>query len=284
MVTHSGCSPQGRAIHFPQQLTPEDFQTELDRVLSAHLQRVEETRWGQCLRDDVLRPLCDDVNIAELSVSTLELRPGQFADRPDVSRIVAECARMLQVPTPRVFFGAARCPAVATAGFAEPVIVLPMRIVTDFRDPAELRFIIGREMGHIRCGHAKWRPLVHRLTTRIHHVVNLPDPMGSMVLSPVLKWSREAEMSADNAGLICCQSREAAERVLAALALGTSTSRISRISMETFLAQRAYAPLESHAELLMLWREASREIPFVRDRIFQLRHYEASRQYQALWK
>jgi len=278
-----GCKPAAQQVKFPQRILIEDFQTPLDRDLSELLLKIDRTRTGQFLGQRIMKPFHDDVNVAQLTVGAIELRPGQFQDRPDLTRIVDECARVLQMPRPRVYVTDAPNLRASSVNFTEPVIVLSGRILKDFTDTAELRFIIGREMGHIRCGHTKWQPILHRVVADLGEFKRVPQQVGAIPLLPILKWSREAEMSADNAGLICCQDRKAAERVLAALLLGTGNRLIGEVNVDFLLEQRIETEHSQFSELVLLWRQAVRECPFVPDRIAQLRRYAASPRYQRLW-
>ncbi len=278
-----GCKPREQRIQFPPHVFIEDFQTPLDRDLSALLLRIDRTKAGQFVSHHFVKPLCDDVNLAELTVGAVELRPGQFANRPDLTRVVDECARVLKMPRPRLYVTDSPSLRASSVSFTEPVIILPGRILKNFTDPSELRFIIGREMGHIQCGHTKWQPILDRIVADLGDFKRVPQQVGAIPLLPILKWSREAEMSADNAGLICCQNPKAAERVLAALMVGTGSRLIGEVNVDSLLSQRTDTAHSQFSELMLLWRQALRECPFVPDRIVQLRQYAASLRYERLW-
>jgi len=91
-------------------------------------------------------------------------------------------------------------------------------------------------------------------------------------------------MSADNAGLICCQNLRAAEVTLVRLALNIEKGKIGRIDVDEFLRQREAEDLSKFSEMMLLWRQLQREHPFVPDRILQLREYYQSRAYQHIWE
>ena len=75
---------------------------------------------------------------------------------------------------------------------------------------SELMFIIGHEFGHALFNH-------HSLPAYgIYQNVSLPP---SKVLK-LMSWSRQAEISADRVGLICCQDINAASRALIKLSCG----------------------------------------------------------------
>ena len=74
----------------------------------------------------------------------------------------------------------------------------------------ELKFIIGHEFGHALFNH-------HSLPAYgIYNSISLPP---SKVLK-LMSWSRQAEISADRVGLLCCGDIEAASRALIKLSCG----------------------------------------------------------------
>ena len=283
LLTSLGCKPAGHSIKFPKQVVLEDFQTPLDHDLSELLLKVDRSKAGRLFSQHVMKPIFDDVNVAQLTVGAIEIRPGQFPDRPEIGRIVDECARVLQMPKPRVFIIDSPGLRTSSVNFAEPVILIPSRILKNFTDLAELRFIIGREMGHIRCGHTKWQQILGRVMAELGGFNSIPEQIGAIPIMPFLKWSREAEISADNAGLICCQNPMAAERVLAAFLIGARDSSIGEVDVDSLLKQRNNTEYSQVSEWALLWREAVQQHPFVPDRIALLRGYAASRGYQRLW-
>ncbi len=157
-------------------------------------------------------------------------------------------------------------------------------LVRRFDDPVELRFVIGHEMGHIRARHVKWKTILGAIIESARIMGPLPSEAAILPFLPLLKWSREAEMSADNAGLICCQNLRAAEVTLVRLALNIEKGKIGRIDVDEFLRQREAEDLSKFSEMMLLWRQLQREHPFVPDRILQLREYYQSRAYQHIWE
>lgn len=278
-----GCKPESQKVRFPRRVLVEDFQTSLDRDLSDLLLKVDRSKTGRFFGQHVMKALYDDVNVAELTLGAVELRPGQFPDRPELRPLVDECARILQMPKPRVFIVDSPGLGTSSVGFEQPAILLPSRTLKSFTDPAELRFIVGRELGHIRCGHAKWQPVLRWIVAELGGLKAIPERFAAVPLLPLLKWSREAEMSADNAGLICCQNPKAAERVLAALLLGARDPSIGEIDVDSLLKQRLGLAGSQFSELALLWREAVQQHPFVPDRIEQLRGYVESARYERIW-
>ena len=90
-------------------------------------------------------------------------------------------------------------------------------------------------------------------------------------------------MSADNAGLICCQDRAAAEQAILHQLHGASSEVVGRADPDLFLAQSKNSKLSQFAEVVRYWRQISSPAPFAAERIQQLREYENSNRYKTLW-
>src|SRR6202022_2246049 len=92
----------------------------------------------------------------------LRIHTGQLAH---VHAIVDECARMLRMPAPHVFVRDDPFVPVVGIGIGDPyAIVISAQFVEHFQ-PDELRFLIGRELGHIASGHTRYTSLL-RSTAR----------------------------------------------------------------------------------------------------------------------
>jgi len=271
-------------IAFPEQVLLEDFQRPLDRDLTEQLVAFERTGASQFLDSKILKPYFDDLNTREMTVKGVELRSDQFPDRPELYRIVEDCAKILGIPKPRVYIADQPGPNVYTANLTDPIIVIHSSLLRSFKDPTELRFIIGHEMGHIRCRHVKWQTTLRSIVSTIRGTKLLPDEAALLPFLPLFKWSREAEMSADNAGLICCQDLKAAERALVRLTLNLDEQTVGKINVDTFLQQRQTEDLSKFSEVILYWQQLLQDHPFVADRILELRKYEKTRQYQHLWE
>jgi Zn-dependent protease with chaperone function len=271
-------------IKYPEVLLLEDFQRPMDRDLTEQLIAFERTGVSKFIDGNVLKPFFDDVNTRRLTLEGGELRPEQFPDRQDLQRIVDDCARILGIPKPRVFIRDTGEMNVYAANMAEPVIVVSSSFLRIFSDSAELRFVIGHEMGHIKCRHLKWKAVLNAVVESLRRLPAVPEEVSLLPYLPLFKWAREAEMSADNAGLICCQDLKAAERALVRLVLGLDDKTIGRINVDAFLKQRESENLSKFSEAIIYWRQLLKEQPFIADRILELRKYEQSRPYQHLWE
>lgn len=271
----SGCSP----TKTPESVLLEDFQRPLDRDLTRQLESALQTRASQWIDSTLIKPYLDDVSTANLVVSAVELRAGQFPDRPELARVVADCARILQMPAPRVFVSSALDRPAIVVGIADPKIVLSSSVLRRLDNESEVRFIIGRQLGHIRARHVRWQMIIHGGIGTARRMMLVPDELALAPLLPLFKWAREAEMTADNAGLICAQDLRAAEQAL----LRTELDIEENIAVDVFLVQNELTNTSKFSETMMYWKELTRPQPFLAERVKQLRAYASSVQYRHLW-
>jgi Zn-dependent protease with chaperone function len=264
----------------PETVLLEDFQRPLDRDLTAQLEIVLKTRASQWIDSSLIKPYLDDVSTANLVVSAVELRAGQFPDRPELARVVADCARVLKMPAPRVFVSGSLDRPAIVVGIAEPKIVLSSSVLRRLDNEREVRFIIGRQLGHIRARHMRWQMIVHGGIGTARRMMLVPDELALAPLLPLFKWAREAEMTADNAGLICAQDLRAAEQAL----LRTELDIEENIAVDIFLVQNELTDTSKFSETMLYWKELARPQPFLAERVKQLRAYAESVQYRHLWE
>jgi Zn-dependent protease with chaperone function len=225
----------------------------------------------------VLRPLFDDVNTRRMDVDGVEISAIGLKNRAQLTRIVEECSRILGMPAPRVYVASGPGLNAYTTNIDDPIIVLHASVLRRYQDPAELRFLVGHEMGHIRCHHVKLLMVLRAMSAA------MPSGVNHLTFLPLLKWAREAEMSADNAGLICCQDLAVAEMALIRLVIDLDDRTLEKVDVDAYLAQRE-RDVSSFAEAVYFWRQVTSDHPFIPDRVDQLREYEKSKSYGHLWQ
>lgn len=119
-------------------------------------------------------------------------------------------------------------------GFEHPFIVLNSGAVSLLEED-ELRVLIGHELGHVMSGHALYRTIT--ILVLALGFQNLPFLAG-IALMPIklalLEWYRKAELSADRAGLLVSQDKEASLRIFLKLAGGGS---MDQMNLEAFMEQ-----------------------------------------------
>jgi len=205
-------------LRVPRKLCIEDFQTVEDERLMEWLRMVEENKTTKAVDAYLIKPLLDDLNTSMRSVEDVEVTTNQL---PHLNATIETCARILHLQkSPRVFVSAHTTLPVCTVNYAEPLVVIESGLLNRFRDPAEIRFLIGRELGHIKAGHVRWLVLIRQIKTLADKMTFLGSGKASSALLPALHWARACEMSADNAGCICAQDPRVGERVLLQMATG----------------------------------------------------------------
>lgn len=109
-------------------------------------------------------------------------------------------------------------------GFSPPYTIVAHSAIRDALSPDEMRFILGHEIGHVFLGHTQ--------------VLSLIAPFGNTLPGLNLLfgfWQRRAELSADRAGLLACESIEASISALAKVTCGPTA--VNRQTVESLLSQ-----------------------------------------------
>ena len=110
------------------------------------------------------------------------------------------------------------------------VLTIASRLLEAFT-PAELRFVIGHELGHAALDHYA---LPMPITATLEEM-GIPFVPRATALK-LYAWCRSAELSADRIGLICAQDAEAAASGFFKLASGMSSARV-KPDLATFAKQ-----------------------------------------------
>ena len=121
-----------------------------------------------------------------------------------------------------------------TVGAENPIIVLNSGLI-DLCDDDEIMFVIGHELGHVKSNHM----LYHMMAQVINIIIGMV-PFGSIAAAPVqfalFYWDRMSEFTADRAGLLCCQNKDAAIRAFMKMA-GMPIKQFNDMKYQTFIQQ-----------------------------------------------
>lgn len=98
----------------------------------------------------------------------------------------------------------------------------------------ELFFMMGHELGHMKCGHKTY----HMFTEALYMpIVNSDLKIWmSLVKMPLLNWYRISDFTADRMGLLCCQDINVALSTMIKMA-GLPKKCYSQIHIESFIQQ-----------------------------------------------
>lgn len=153
-----------------------------------------------------------------------------------VQRLYREAADALDLAElPELYVKADPVMNAMAIGMERPIIVLNSSLV-EAMDDDELRFVLGHELGHVASGHAVYRTLLAVLLILSSTLFVIPlGALGARaVIAALMEWSRKAELSADRAGLLAVQDRDAALRAHMKLAGG---GRLEDLDPDAFLEQ-----------------------------------------------
>jgi len=125
-------------------------------------------------------------------------------------------------------------------------IVLGTAILNNFAGD-ELLFVLAREMGHCRAGHALWKTITRFLNgdssqhsgLLSNGLLNAMHPMKLIegaVEMPLMAWSRQSEITADRAGLLAVGDEALARRVLLAWSI-KSARLLKQVNIEEWMKQ-----------------------------------------------
>jgi Zn-dependent protease with chaperone function len=198
----------------------------------------------------------DRILYAQNSAETVRCGPRQLSS---VYRILQEACEILDVPEPELYLRYSPSYNAYTAGVKRTFIVLHSALVDDFTDE-ELLFVVGHELGHVKCGHVLYQMLARLLLHLLQELGSATFGIGRLaglgVLSAFMEWLRQAELTCDRAGLLVCQDPRVA--LSATMKLGCGATRFSgEMDVDAFLEQaRAHSEgggLEGAAKVLLFF-------------------------------
>lgn len=183
-------------------------------------------------------------------------------------------ARILNLPTmPDVYVSGDHMWDAATYGSDQNAfIVMGTALVTSFQGP-ELLFLLAREMGHCRAGHALWKTVIRfllgeqgpRKGLMAGGVLAALNPVhlveGALEL-PLLAWARQSEITADRAGLLAVRDEEIIRKVLLTWCL-KSAMLYKQIDIAEWLQQQE----DSEDQFTQLSEMASSSTPYITRRL-----------------
>jgi Zn-dependent protease with chaperone function len=190
--------------------------------------------------------------------SSVRIHEAQY---PRVFAIVKQCAAALDLPMPLVFVRDDVFVPLVTVGLGDPYsLVISSNWIEHFRDD-ELTFMIGRELGHIASGHARFTSLLS--------VNGNENAIVSLVFGA---WLRKAELTCDRIGLLCCGSLDAAMR---AITIASFHAFGRKIDHEVFAEQSR----EVGADTVLRLGEWLGSMPYATRRIEAMRQFFATELY-----
>ena len=191
--------------------------------------------------------------------SSVRVHESQY---PRVFAIVKRCAAALGLPAPMVFVRDDPFVPLVTVGLGEPYsLVISSNWIEHFQDD-ELTFMIGRELGHIASGHARFTSLLS--------VNGNENAIVSLIFGA---WLRRTELTCDRVGLLCCGSLDAAMRAIVVASFHAFGRKIDHMAF----AEQAR---DVHADSVLRMGELIGSMPYATRRIEAMREFFATELYR----
>jgi Zn-dependent protease with chaperone function len=161
-------------------------------------------------------------------------------------------------------------------------IVIGSAIAANFQGP-DMYFLLARQLGHCKAGHSLWKTVIRFLLGDqgpqkgmlaggvLNTVLNPTALLSGAIEMPLLGWARQAEITADRAGLLAVGNPEVARRVLMSWSL-KSSHLYQQLNMNAWVEQQS---LEED-QTLRLSELLTTSTPYLGPRLKLLQQYANS--------
>lgn len=173
--------------------------------------------------------------------------------------ILRESCAILDMPEPELYVTSNPFPNAFAGGVERPYIVLRSSIIDTLTDE-QVYHLIGHELGHIKANHILYMSVARLLLPLMEMVgrrtFGLGDVAGIALVLALYEWYRQAEITADRAGLLVAQSLDISLDANLMLTAGPNRFR-HELSRDSFLEQaQAYqdtGTLENLGKVLLFF-------------------------------
>jgi hypothetical protein len=117
--------------------------------------------------------------------------------------ILEELRSRFAMPTPRVFVFKASSPNASSFGVREPYLILFASALISALTPEEFKFLLGREMGHIKLGHTRLAPLLGGGHLSSGRVAAWLEKIRNLITA---SYQRAQELSCDRIGVLATRN------------------------------------------------------------------------------
>ncbi|MCK6544996.1 M48 family metallopeptidase [Myxococcota bacterium] len=226
-----------RRLKMLKGLSAEQFQHPWDRDATRALESVPGF---SLLMQKVMEYSLERVFYLENVASHVRVSEKNF---PRVHKYARWAAQILDLELPEVYVSLDPQPNAYTYGSTKPFITVTSGLIEALNEEEQF-YVVGHEMGHIKCGHTLYTLMANSIGVLVELVGQATFGVGRLVGTGIelalYDWQRKAELSADRAGLLCVQNDRAAFRSLMRLA-GGARQLDAELDLDAFLAQsRAY--------------------------------------------
>lgn len=205
---------------------------------------------------------------------------------PTLMRLLKRNCKVLDLPVPELYIGYSASYNAYTSGVDKPFIVLHSSLVESF-SPAEVSYIIGHELGHIKAGHVLYSSVAQFIIQFLPLLQSIIPVNIGIIQMPLLlalfEWTRRAEMSCDRAGLLCVQDGDSALGAQARLC-GRLSNLPEEFDMERVVRQyhEAEDSQNAVAKVLLMFNSFQLTHPYGVARLYRLRQFLHSDKYKRI--
>ncbi|MGM0598654.1 MAG: M48 family metallopeptidase [Candidatus Rifleibacteriota bacterium] len=202
---------------FPN-LRGEDFQHPWDRQATMALQSIPGFEYLiSKLMEHGFEQFFRITNLA----SNIQVKGKMF---PKLREMLRHATKILDMDEPELYITTDPIPNAFTYGRTRPFIVLTSGLIESMGDE-ELFFVLGHELGHIKCGHVLYKTMARNFKLVLEIAASATLGLSSL-LSTGLKlalfdWERKSELTGDRCGLLTVQSQTAANHSFMKLGAGS---------------------------------------------------------------
>ena len=249
---------------------------------------------ANALGDEAEKVLSAD-KINPLMNQTMPLR-GQPFNKIDA--LVTDCAAILRVDIPIVYVRKSSEPLCYSYQNGETLhLVLTSEMLELYEArPEELRFIIGRVLGQYKCGHMELRKKAEVLLKAFQDISMPGLPAAAQTTLAYLGfeyyygWCREMEITADRAGLLCCQDPQVCFNAIQRLLSGIKADSLwidpgaKNFNADAYLKEIRKLANQPYVTLLCDLHRQSLSVPFVPERVASLKKWSETNEWMRLLK
>lgn len=168
---------------------------------------------------------------------------------------------------------------------SDSFIVVGSALAGNFQG-VDMLFLLAREMGHCKSGHALWKTVIRFflgeqgpakgfMSGGIFAALSPTALISGAMEMPLLAWARQAEITADRAGLLTVGNEEVARRVLLSWSLKSSFI-YRQVNIEAWLEQQSVEE-DSYSKLSELTTTST---PYIGPRLKLLADFARSSEFQ----
>lgn len=206
--------------------------------------------------------------------------PLNHENHPEEDAIIRHCSERLGIKRPYAIISN-QLPGInaMTVGSDDAPYLVLSSLLVKVMSKEQLTFVIGHECGHIAMGHVVYHSAVATAGSLAQLIPVIGEGVYNLVAFPLNAWERRSEITADRAGLLCCEDLELAQRTL--LQLETAFQNADDIDITTYV-ENSKRFLKKGT--IRKFGEVNANHPLISKRIEALEKFAKSRCYLELTK